>query len=85
MTAHAFSETFSERRVDVLDAFTERAGARAFLWAVGEFEMAEAVDRLQHDAERDGLVQHIGQDRVQAILARAFVNVAAIRRSEMES
>ena len=71
--------------VDMLDAFTERAGARALLWAVGEFEMAEAVDPLQHDAERGGLVKRLGQNRVQAILARSFVNVAAIRRSEMEA
>jgi hypothetical protein len=85
MTAHAFAETFAGPRVDVLDAFTERAGARAFLWAVGEFEMAEAVDCLQHDAERDGLVERIGQDAAQAILASAFVAVAATRREEMES
>jgi hypothetical protein len=72
MTAHAFARTFAEPRIDLVDVFTERAGARAFLWAIGEFEMAEAVDRLQHDAERDGLVARMGQDGVQAILARAF-------------
>jgi hypothetical protein len=85
MSAPALADTFAEPRVSLFDAFTERAGARALLWAVGEFEMAEAVDCLQHDAERDGLVKRIGQDGVQAILARAFVNVSAIRRSEMES
>jgi hypothetical protein len=72
MTAHAFAHTFAEPRADLLDAFTERAGARAYLWAVGEYDMPEAVDRLQHDAERHGLVQRIGQDHVQAILASAF-------------
>jgi hypothetical protein len=72
MTAHAFAHTFAESRVDLLDAFAERAGARAYLWAVGEYDMPEAVDRLQHDAERDGLVARMGQDGVQAILARAF-------------
>jgi hypothetical protein len=72
MNAHAFAHTFAEPRVDLLDAFTERAGARAFLWAIGEFDMPEAVDQLQHDAERDGLVRRLGQDGVQAILARAF-------------
>ena len=85
MSAPAFADTFSEPRADLLSAFTERAGARALLWAIGEFEMAEAVDCLQHDAERDGLVKRIGQDGVQAILAGAFVNVGTIRRSEMES
>jgi hypothetical protein len=72
MTAHAFAHTLTEPRVDLVDAFTERAGARAFLWAIGDFDMPEAVDPLQHDAERDGLVRRIGQDGVQAILAVAF-------------
>jgi hypothetical protein len=62
----------TECRVDLLDAFTERAGARAYLWFVGEYELAEAVDQLQHDAERDGLVKRIGQDAVLKILADAF-------------
>jgi hypothetical protein len=62
----------AESRVDLLDAFTERASARAYLWAIGEYEMAEAVDQLQADTERDGLVKRIGQDGVQAILASAF-------------
>jgi hypothetical protein len=62
----------TERRVDVLDCFVARAEARAYLWAIGEYEIAEAVDVLQHDAERDGLIERIGQDGVQAILAEAF-------------
>ena len=62
----------AERRVDLLDAFKERADARAYLWAIGEYELAEAVDVLQHDAERDGLLDRIGQDAVQAILTDAF-------------
>jgi hypothetical protein len=61
-----------ERRVDPLDCFCARADARAFLWAIGEYEIAEAVDVLQHNAERDGLVKRIGRDAVQAILAGAF-------------
>ena len=72
MNAHVFASTLAEPRVDLLDAFTERAGARAFLWAIGEFDIPEAVDPLQYDAEHDGLVRRIGQDRVQAILANAF-------------
>jgi hypothetical protein len=32
----------------------------------------KAVDRLQADAMRDGLVDKIGQDAVQAIMAKAF-------------
>jgi hypothetical protein len=61
-----------ERRVDPLDCFVERAGARAYLWAIGEYQLAEAVDVLQHDAERDGLPDRIGSDAVQTIIAAAF-------------
>jgi hypothetical protein len=61
-----------ERRVDPLDCFIERADARAFLWCIGEYELQEAVDVLQHDAERDGLPRRIGADVVQTIIAAAF-------------
>jgi hypothetical protein len=61
-----------ERRVDVLDCFVARADTRAFLWAIGEYEIAEAIDVLQHDAERDGLIKRLGRDAIQAILAAAF-------------
>jgi hypothetical protein len=60
------------KRVDLLDAFTERAAARAYLWFIGEFELAEAVDALQSDAEQDGLVKRVGQDEVQKTLSKAF-------------
>jgi hypothetical protein len=56
----------------LLDAFIERADARALLWSIGEIELQEAVDKLQHDAERCGLVDMIGQDRVQQIISDAF-------------
>lgn len=72
MTALALAPIFAEPRVDLVDVFAERAGARAFLWAIGEFDMPEAVDPLQRDAETDGLVERIGQDGVQAILTTAF-------------
>ena len=58
--------------IAVLDAFRERAWARAYLWSVGELDLHEAVDQLQRDAERDGLVGLIGQDSVQQIMADAF-------------
>lgn len=60
------------KRVDLLDAFIERAGARALLWSIGELTLQEAVDKLQHDAERDGLVKRLGQDAAQQIIAAAF-------------
>ena len=59
-------------RVDTVAAFTARCEARALLWRCCDLDLHEAVDKLQHDAERDGLVERIGQDAVQAILAKAF-------------
>jgi hypothetical protein len=61
-----------EHRVDVLDCFIARADARAFLWCVGEYDLAEAVDVLERDAKRDGLPDRIGCDAVQTIIAAAF-------------
>jgi hypothetical protein len=60
------------RLVDPVDAFCERAEARAMLWHAGELDLIEAVDVLQLDAERDGLLELIGQDAVQAVMAQAF-------------
>ncbi len=66
-------------RIDPLEVFTARAEARALLWQAGEFDLHEAVDKLQQDAERDGLVAAIGQDEVQRIMADAF---AAVRLAD---
>ena len=55
-----------------LDAFELRCQARALLWHAAALELADAVDKLQRDAERSGLVEQIGQDGVQQILADAF-------------
>jgi hypothetical protein len=57
---------------DVIEAFRERAWARAYLWAAGDLDLHEALDLLQHDAEATGLVARAGQDTVQRILADAF-------------
>lgn len=58
---------------DVLQA---RAWARATLWCEGEIAtMPEAVDQLQEFAVASGLVEEIGQDAVQAVLADAFAAV----------
>ena len=70
MSAPATAATI--KRVNLLDAFIERAEARALLWSIGELELHEAVDNLQRDAERNGLVDELGQDRVQKILADSF-------------
>ena len=63
----------SRVRVDPLDCFRLRAWARAYLWEVGEYDLHEAMDPLQETAERDGLIEQIGQDAVQAIMAAAFL------------
>jgi hypothetical protein len=63
----------ARKLVDPLEAFEARCAARAYLFAVGEYELLDAVDRLQHDAERDGLVDHLGQDCIQEILNAAFL------------
>jgi hypothetical protein len=52
-----------------------RAEARALLYAATEFDLPEAVDPLQSYAAESGLVDEIGQDAVQAILAAAFSKV----------
>ena len=62
----------ADKRVDLLDALWDRAQSRAYLWSIGEYDLPEAVDALQADAVRGGLVNRIGQDAVQTILADAF-------------
>ena len=65
----------AECRVDLVDVLRERAEARAYLWSIGDLDLHEAVDVLQADAERDGLVERIGQDGVQEIIAAAFRSI----------
>jgi len=62
----------SQIRVDPFMAFKARAEARALLWKCCELDLHEAVDVLQADAVRDGLVDALGQDTVQRVLADAF-------------
>ena len=69
MSAAAIEHTIAPAALAVLEL---RAWARAYLWSIGELTQREAVDALQHDAERDGLVEQIGQDGVQRILSDAF-------------
>jgi hypothetical protein len=57
--------------------FTAHAEANALRWQAGEYSLHEAVDELQFAAERDGLVTVLGQDVVQAIMARAFARARA--------
>jgi len=59
----------------LLEVLTARARARAHLYAAGELTLHEAVDWLQLWAIDSGLVEQVGQDVVQLILARAFRRV----------
>jgi hypothetical protein len=61
--------------LSAIAVFQARAEARAILWAACVFDLAEAVDVLQRDAARDGLIEQLGQDGVQAIIATAFHRV----------
>ena len=58
-----------------IDVFRQRCWARAYLVAACELDLHEAIDVLQADAERDGLVAELGQDEVQSIMANAFREV----------
>jgi hypothetical protein len=71
MTAH-FVITSACVLADPLEVLQARARARATLYAAGELSLHEAVDPLQHWAVDTGLVEQVGQDVVQLILARAF-------------
>jgi hypothetical protein len=69
MSAPAIKHTTAPAPLDVLEL---RSWARAYLFAAGEYELAEAVDPLQAFAVASGLVAQIGQDGVQKILRDAF-------------
>jgi hypothetical protein len=62
----------SEIRIDPLTVFAARAWARAELYAACVYDLHEAVDVLQADAVSTGLIDQLGQDRVQQIIADAF-------------
>jgi hypothetical protein len=63
----------TKKLVDPLKAFEARCDARAYLSAVGDLDLHDAVDQLQHDAEHSGLVERVGQDHIQEILSAAFL------------
>lgn len=58
-----------------LEVFELRCQARAMLVRYGALDFLDAVDILQEGAVFSGLVQEIGQDAVQRILALEFLNV----------
>jgi hypothetical protein len=60
----AAARAYPAARPSALEVFTLRCWARARLFAEGELELHQAVDELQAAAERDGLVDQLGQDAV---------------------
>jgi hypothetical protein len=79
----SFKSSTTQNQASPADApavFELRAWARARLWAAGELDLHDAVDELQAGAERDGLIDRIGQDAVQAIMATAFAPFRGARQ-----
>ena len=72
MTAATAAVRVDVQFVDPLVAFSARCEARAILVAAGELTLHEAVDGLQEVAELDGLIDRLGQDRIQEIMGAAF-------------
>jgi hypothetical protein len=75
VTAHARCPQAAS--VDLAATFVLRCWARAHLFAEGELDLAEAVDELQESAMKNGMVDGIGQDAVQGMMADAFGAVRA--------
>src|SRR5262249_45447928 len=61
-----------------IEVFTTRCQARASFVCLGDMDLIEAVDELQAAAVATGLVEKIGQDAVQAIMAEHFADVPKI-------
>jgi hypothetical protein len=64
---------------NVLDAFLLRCWARAYLVECGKMDLQDAVDGLQDFASLSGFEETLGQDAVQAIMAKAFDRKQAAR------
>jgi hypothetical protein len=64
--------------VSNVEVFSLRCEVRAFLVAEGEIDLHKAVDGLQASGVRLGLLEEIGQDAVQAIMAKTFAEARAV-------
>ena len=71
-------------QVHALELLHTHAQARALLWQAGEMSLHEAVDWLQAFVVSSGLVDQIGQDEVQNIMAEAFMAVRDDYGPELE-
>lgn len=59
----------------ILGCFALRCWARAYLVEHEMMSLQEAVDVLQDSAVLSGLVEHLGQDAIQALMSKAFDTV----------
>jgi hypothetical protein len=57
----------------MLRIFADRCAVLAERVAIGNLRLIDAADMLQSAAELSGLVEIVGDDRVQEIMANAFV------------
>ena len=65
--ARDLSSTAVTQSISAEQIFRERCEARTILYEAAELSLREAVDVLQADAERTGLVNMLGQDAVQSL------------------
>lgn len=63
----------SNTQNDALQLLIRRVSECADLYRRGRLDLHEAVDRAQEFAYGRGLVKILGQDRIQSIMAAAFV------------
>ncbi len=77
MSGPATSTTTVLTPLIALEILRARCEAKAHLFSIGEYDLHDAVDDLQHHAEWHGLVRLVGQDRVQRVIAEAFKPVRA--------
>jgi hypothetical protein len=85
MTATAAIDHHESAKADPLVVFLARCEARADLTARGLYTLQESVDKLQADAERQGLIARHGQDAAQEILAASFADVDKIGEHDPNS
>ena len=65
--------------IDPIVAFQARCEARAYIWSKSQMDIHDAVDVLQIDAMRTGLVLLLGQDEVQKLISREFARLRGFR------
>jgi len=74
-----------KRPADPLEVFSARCQARAQLWWVGEIDLHHGVDALQSAAVKLGLIQKLGQDQVQRLMAEAFTANPTLSDADLSS